>query len=363
MGQCHRQMASRRPSQSPLTRPEDVLHAPARPTPEVPQAMKIAYLTSRFPKVSETFILLEIVEQERLGNQVELYPLRLERQPVMHREARRIVERAHYHPFLSLQVVGATLHFLRRRPIAYFSALKEVLVGTFGSMNFLAGALAYFPKATRFAYEMQRSDVTHLHAHFCNHPALVALFIHRLTGIPFSFTAHGSDLHKDKRMLDQKVAASAFAVTISSFNKAEILKVCGEDVRDKIHVIHCGVDLEVFRPAECEAGERPLRIICVASLEEVKGHRYLVEACRRLRHAGIDFTCDLIGDGPTRASVSDQIAEAHLLDRVIVHGSRRRDEVADMVRAADVKVLASVPTAEGKREGIPVAIMEAMACG
>jgi glycosyltransferase involved in cell wall biosynthesis len=82
-----------------------------------------------------------------------------------------------------------------------------------------------------------------------------------------------------------------------------------------------------------------------------------------LRERGIDFVCDLIGDGPVREQVANQISEANLKDKVIIHGSRKRQEVADMVRAADVKVLASVPTAEGKREGIPVVIMEAMASG
>ena len=75
-----------------------------------------------------------------------------------------------------------------------------------------------FPKAVRFAYEMARQGVTHVHAHFASHPAVAALIIHRLTGIPFSFAAHSSDLHVERRMLDKKVAAAGFAVTISSYN-------------------------------------------------------------------------------------------------------------------------------------------------
>jgi glycosyltransferase involved in cell wall biosynthesis len=303
------------------------------------------------------------LEQERLGNSVEVYPLLRERQPVAHPEAVKMTERAHFHPFISLPIIFANLSFMLKKPLVYFKTLFEVLGGTFGSTNFFLGAMTYFPKSVRFAYEMQKLDVEHIHAHFCNHPALAALIIHRLTGIPYSFTAHGSDLHKDKRMLDKKVAASAFAVTISNFNKGEMIKACGDGMRDKIHIIRCGIDSEVFLPAEQKNGKSPFRIICVASYEEVKGHKHLVEACRRLREAGIDFVCDLIGDGPVREQVAKQIAEANLQDKVIIHGSRKRQDVADMVRAADVKVLASVPTAEGKREGIPVVIMEAMASG
>ena len=158
-------------------------------------------------------------------------------------------------------------------------------------------------------------------------------------------------------------ASREFAVTISNFNKGEMIKACGDGLRDKIHIIRCGIDSEVFLPAEQKNGKAPFRIICVASYEEVKGHKYLVDACRLLRERGIDFVCDLIGDGPVRGQVAKQIADANLQDKVIIHGSRKRQEVADMVRAADVKVLASVPTAEGKREGIPVVIMEAMASG
>jgi glycosyltransferase involved in cell wall biosynthesis len=349
-------------SYSPLREEQQRVAKPAASKSLRP--LKLAYMMSRFPKISETFILYEILEQQRLGHTVEVYPLLREHQPVTHPEAERLVERAHFHPFISLPIIGANLHFLMRQPVAYLKTLFEVLSGTFGSRNFFFGALAYFPKAVRFAYEMQRQGIEHIHAHFCNHPAVAALIIHRLTGIPFSFTAHGSDLHKDKRMLNKKVAASAFAVTVSNFNKGEMLKTCGERQRDKIHIIRCGIDPEVFLPAEQKMnGKAVFRIICVGSFEEVKGHKYLVEACKRLRDQGIDFVCDLIGDGPVRGQVAAQIAALGLKDKVIIHGSRKRQEVAAMMRAAAVKVLASVPTAEGKREGIPVVIMEAMASG
>ena len=327
------------------------------------QPLKIAYMMSRFPKISETFILYEILEQERLGNVVEVYPLLREHQPVTHPEAERLVERAHFHPFISWPIIRANWHYLLKRPGAYLRTLAKVLGGTLGSTNFFLGALTYWPKAVCFAYEMEKQGIRHVHAHFCNHPALVALIIHHLTGIPFSFTAHGSDLHKDKRMLDKKVEAAAFAVTISNFNKGEMIKACGESMRDKIHIIHCGIDQEVFTPPAEKRVAGRFRIICVASFEEVKGHKYLVEACRILRDGGLDFVCDLIGDGPVRAQVAKQIADLNLQDRIIIHGSRKRMEVAQMMAAADVKVLASVPTAEGKREGVPVVLMEAMASG
>jgi glycosyltransferase involved in cell wall biosynthesis len=101
----------------------------------------------------------------------------------------------------------------------------------------------------------------------------------------------------------------------------------------------------------------------VASFEEVKGHKYLVEACRLLQERGVDFTCDLVGDGPQRDDVRRRVADAALESRFTFHGAVQRPEVVRLLRSADVKVLASFPTNGGKREGMPNVLIEAMAAG
>lgn len=333
-----------------------------------PREPRVAYIMSRFPKITETFILFEILAVEKLGIPVEVFPLLRERQGVVHPEAVPIVDRARFHPFVSLPILWANLHFLTVRPLAYLRMIAEILLGTVRSRNFFVGALGILPKAIRFAYEMQHLGITHVHAHFATHPTVAALIIHRLTGIPFSFTAHGSDLHVDRRMLPRKVDAAAFAVTISEFNKSVMVQECGEPTRGKIRVVHCGVDPEIFAPREHpgpspQSGSSRLRLVCVASYEEVKGHRYLVEACKILRGRGIDFQLDLLGEGPCRADVQRHIAEADLGDHVLMHGAQPQEVVRRMLFEADVKCLPSVPTAGGKREGIPVVLMEAMASG
>lgn len=324
---------------------------------------KVAYIMSGFPTIRETFILYEILAMEQLGVAVEIYPLLRRRDRVIHAEAGRLVERVHYHPFLSWPILRAQWHFIRDHPLAYLKVLVEVLSSTFGSANFFIGALGIFPKSVLFAYEMKHLGVTHIHAHFSNHPAVAALIIYRLTDIPFSFTAHGSDLHVERRMLDKKVEAAAFAVTISSYNKELMVKECGEDAREKIHVIHCGVDLEVFSPCPRSNKQGPFQIVCVAGFEEVKGHKYLVHACQILRQRGVDFVCHLVGDGPLRRRVEAQTAKAGLQNKIFLYGARPRSDVVKMWSAADVAVLSSVPTRSGKREGIPVVLMEAMANG
>jgi len=324
---------------------------------------KIAYIMSRFPKLTETFVLYEILALEQLGLAVEIYPLLREHQTVTHHEAKRLVKRAHFHPFLSLPILWAQWHFIRRGPSDYFKLWLEVLHGTWGSLNFFVGAIGIFPRVVRFAHEMEKQEITHVHAHFATHPALAGLIIHRLTGIPFSFTAHGSDLHVERRMLDKKVEAAAFAVTISSYNKELMIKECGEETRKKIHVVHCGIDPDFFSRPNTRNGNGPFQIMCLASFEEVKGHKYLIQACQILHERGVDFCCHFLGDGPLRSKIEAQIAETGIQDKFRLHGPNPRPEIARMLAEVDVMVLASVPTRSGKREGIPVALMEAMASG
>jgi colanic acid/amylovoran biosynthesis glycosyltransferase len=328
---------------------------------------KVAYLVSRFPKITETFVLYELLAVEQAGLQVELYPLQRERTPIMHAEAQAFVERAHFQPLISWPILRAQFNFLRRKPRVYLDALWTLVRANWGSMRYLGGALAFFPKTVYFAQLMEAQGVMHLHAHFASHPAAAAWLIHRLVGIPYSFTAHGSDLHRDQHMLREKVAEAAFVVPISAYNREIIVAACGEQSRDKVIVIHCGVDPAVFHPRTAptpfEQGRGRFTILCIGTLHEVKGQTHLIEACRQLRAQGIEFECQLVGDGPDRAALERQAAASGLADVVRFHGRLTRDEVAQLLQQADVVATPSVPSRDGRREGIPVVLMEAMCSG
>lgn len=325
--------------------------------------MKIAYIMSRFPKLTETFVLYEILEQLRLGTEVEVYPLLRHRSDVRHPDVDSILGTVHYSSFLSWDIARANAHYVLRSPLRYLKTVSEVFWGVLPSRNFLIGAAGIFLKAVWIAQQAEQRGVTHVHAHFATHPAVAALIVQRLTGIPFSFTAHGSDLHVDQTMLDKKVEAADFAIAISSYNKKMMLAICGAQADSKIHIIHCGVDTNFFAPRAQRKSPGPLKIICVASFEEVKGHKYLIEACALLRKRDIDFTCCLVGDGPLREQFTSQVQSAGLGERVVIEGGCARPKVRDLLQQSDVAVLASAPTRNGKREGIPVSLMEAMACG
>lgn len=353
--------------------------------------MRVAYIMSRFPKLTETFILYEILAVERQGVAVDLYPLmrarstavhpegaslwrkvverfsRAQGATVMHPEAAPLVERAHFSPFVSLRILRSQVHFLRRVPRAYLQTLWTVIRSNMGSANYLFGALSVFPQTVYRAELMFADGVGHVHAHFANHPAAAAFIIHRLTGIPYSFTAHGADLQVDQHMLREKVAEAAFVVTISQYNKELIVQVCGEEVREKVVVIRCGVDTQVFRVrgdgGQVVCGGRPFRILCTGTLYEVKGQTYLIEACRVLKARGVEVMCQFVGDGPDLAALREQVRQAGLEEQVRFLGLRRREEIVGLLGEVDVVVVPSIPTMSGRREGIPVVLMEAMASG
>ena len=341
--------------------------------PPATRPPKVAYVMSRFPKITETFILFEMLALEQQGVQVEVYPIRREKTSVMHPEAEAFVARAHFQPFLSWPILRAHLYFLGIKPwrkerfSRYLSTLWTLLRANWGSRRYLIGALGLFPKAVYFAQHMAAAEITHVHACWASHAAAVGFVVRRLAGIPYSFAAHGSDLHRDRHMLREKVAEAAFVVPISDYNRDIILSECGGHYGDKVQVIHCGINTQVFhprtKPTPYEEGRAPFTILCIGTLHEVKGQTYLIEACRLLRERGIEFLCHFIGDGPDREMLAEQARQADLVAQVRFHGRLTQAEIAGLLQGADVVATPSVPTSDGRREGIPVVLMEAMGSG
>jgi glycosyltransferase involved in cell wall biosynthesis/aminoglycoside phosphotransferase (APT) family kinase protein len=318
----------------------------------------VAVVVSRFPLVTETFILREIEEMERQGLPVVLVPLLREKPAVVHREAEPWIARALYAPFLSPAVAGANLRALRQKPGRYLGLLARVLLGTARSPNFLARTLALFPKSVYLAERLREEGVVHVHAHFATHPTLVAYVVARLTGIPYSFTVHAHDLFVRSTFLEAKVRSARFVRAISRFNLEALERLC-PGAGGKTEVIHAGVDPSRY-DASTVAAAAPPRLLCVAALKPYKGLPVLIEACRLLREQGLRFRCDLVGDGPLRGDLERAIAARDLAGLVHLLGARRQDEVARLMAEAAVVVLPSVVAPDGQMEGIPVALMEAM---
>ncbi|MEE8164175.1 MAG: glycosyltransferase, partial [Myxococcota bacterium] len=274
---------------------------PARPdvAAQRPSAgPRVAYVMSRFPKLTETFVLDEILELERNGIAVEVFPLWRERADVVHPEARPIVARAHFTPTLDAAILRDNFRCMATTPLLYLRTFATLVRANLRSARFLIAALAIFPKACSFALRMQALGVRHVHAHFASHPAAAAFVVGRLSSIPWSFTAHGSDLHREQAMLREKVAEARFVVAISEYNRRLILDCVGDRFADKVSVIHCGVDPECYTQGFSESGA--LEIACIGTLHAVKGQHVLLDACALLSARGIEWRCHLIGDGPDR---------------------------------------------------------------
>jgi colanic acid/amylovoran biosynthesis glycosyltransferase len=333
------------------------------PHPSTPSSRptKIAYTMSRFPKLSETFVLYEILELERQGIRVEVFPLIREKEQVVHAEAQPIVARAHYSKPNDAKVLASHRYWLSKKPGVYTRLWFDVVRGNIRSPKFLSRAMIVMLQGAWFAQQMEALGVEHVHAHFATHPALVAYVVHQLTHIPYSFTVHADDIYTEQVMLETKIQEAAFVVAISDYNRRFLSQLYGSNIEHKILVNHCGVDVSVFEPRAQLAARDIFVMTCVARLEEKKGHRYLVEACKLLQDRGIPFRCQFIGEGELREEVEAQIERLGLREHVLLLGRQPRNRVKELLAESDVMVLPSITTPEGRQEGIPVALMEAMA--
>ena len=337
---------------------------PAGATP-VPVRRAIAVLLSRFPLVTETFILREIEELERQGQPVRLVPLMRETPAVIHREAQAWLPRALFTPFLSRAILQANARALARQPYRYLLLLARVLLGSLRSWNVLIRTAALFPKCVYLAERLEREGIRHVHAHYATHPATAAYIIASLTPITFSFTVHAHDLFVSWRraLLGAKARRACFIRVISEFNR-HFLRALYPGCADKIRVIHMGIDPGAFRSGgSSSAGKTPAtpRLVCVAALQPYKGLPVLIDAGRQLADAGLQVGCDIVGEGWLRPSLEERIARYRLNERVRLRGALRQDQVAALLRDAAIAVLPSVVARDGQMEGIPVALIEAMA--
>lgn len=332
----------------------------------------IAVLVTRFPRIDETFILREITELERHGQPVLVVPLLPGNDRIVHEEAKPWIRRALYTPFLSWRIVRSNAKAFFRTPLAYLRLLFRLILTTIVRPSTLIRTLALFPKSVHLAVVLPTLGIKHVHAHFASHATTVAYIIASLSRITYSFTVHGPDVFVHRVLLREKIAKAKFIRAISLFNKAFLCGLYPTLTEGKISVVHTGVNPEVYEEAAAESEEtegtaavpvRRLRILSVAALIPSRGFPFLIDACARLAKAGLDFECDIVGDGPLRATTEQWIVQHGLAERVRLLGSRPQHEVARLMGGTDVFVLPSIIALDGQMDGIPIALMEAMAAG
>jgi glycosyltransferase involved in cell wall biosynthesis len=322
--------------------------------------VKVAYLVSRFPAVSETFVLRELDAVDGLPElEVELLSLFPSRDTVVHPAAERWLSRLSRPS--RREVARDVAWWLARRPLRLAAAVAVTVAATARRPGVMARSLVALAVACSHARTVRSARVEHVHAHFATYPALAAWLCGRLTGVPYSFTAHAHDIFVHQLMLERKLADAAFAVAISEYNREFLAGL--NPGGTPIHVVHCGIDpaMFAFRPRSPEGGGGPVAAICIAGLRESKGHETLLRA---LAGDGLErIEIDLVGDGPLRGELEALAGRIGLGARLTFLGSRTEAEVRELLDAADLFVLPSVIAADGDMEGIPVALMEALASG
>ena len=323
--------------------------------------MRIAYVVSRFPVAPETFILRELNELDRDPRlELELLVLFPAKEPFVHPDAAPWVRRARRAG--ALRAAYALAWWLRHSPRAILVCAGRLARAYARRPALLVRALATVPLAAAHARDITAAGVSHVHAHFATYPAICAWICSRLTGVRYSFTAHAHDIFIDQSHLSALVLEAAFVVAISEFNRA-FLAPYGAGSVTPVHVVRCGVAPSAysFRPREVPASGI-VRGLCVASLQEYKGHRVLLEALAtggELARVHIE----LVGTGPLEPELRALAGRLGLAERVRFLGMRSEVEVARLLDACDVFVLPSLVASSGQMDGIPVALMEALAAG
>ena len=344
--------------------------------------MKIAYVTSVYPSVSQRFIVREVEALRARGVEIGLFSVRRALpSDVVGAEARRaFAETTAIIPMGLATFLAGMLWSAGSRPVRLGATLFEALLGG-GSLIERIRWLAYWIEAVLLARHLVRGGFEHLHCHFGNAGSNVAMLAARLAGIPFSITCHGSELREIRRFrLATKVERAAFVACISHFGRAQLMLACPAKDWDKLQIIRCGLSrkdlgfrisgatgsLLPVRPADharadelpvAPKPERPLELLCVGRLSPEKGHLVLIEALDELHHRGTTFRCTLVGDGSLRPTIEAELTRRGLSQQVRLTGSLDPEQVDRQYETAGVVVLASFS------EGVPVVLMEAMARG
>jgi glycosyltransferase involved in cell wall biosynthesis len=325
-------------------------------------AIVVAYVASRFPEVTQTWMLREIdAVAEEPDIECELFGLfpPMKRTGTLHPSAERWMEHlVRPGPGASLR---AALWWTTHRPRQFLGALGSVVRAYWRRPGLLVKALVTVATASGHARAIEGLGVSHLHAHTATYPLLAAWFCRRLTGATYSFTAHAHDIFMDQTFLRERLAEARFAVAISEFNR-EFMAPFGNG-STPVHVIRCGIDVSAyrFRARDLER-EGAVRALAIGGLKDYKGHRYLLEALAgtpQLERVALE----LVGDGPLREELVAIADRLGLGDRVTFHGALPEPEVIAHLDRADLFVLPSIVTPEGNSEGLPVVLMEAMAAG
>lgn len=321
----------------------------------------VAYVAYTFPVLTQTFTVREVAALRRRGVEVEVFAVRRDPSARLDPEAQDEGRRATYlrGPF-SLTGAGALLSWLIRRPLRFASTLVTCLGGTYTDHALACRLRAplQFALGVELAaiLRRRRQPVQRVHAQFVDAGSTVAYTAARLTETPFSFMNHTA---YNPFLLPAKAATADFVLSISEADRERVVAACGESVRDRVRVQHVGITLQDWDGLQ--RAPRDGTVLIVGGLREKKGHAVLLSAAAILAEQGVPIEVRIAGGGALEAALRRQATELGV--RVEFLGAVGPAQVAQELSTAAAFCLPCVVAANGDLDGIPVALMEAMAAG
>ncbi len=273
--------------------------------------------------------------------------------------------------------IGGALSALATRPAASLRAIGALLFARERPLVKLKN-LAVIPLGLAVGMRLRRGGFDHVHSYWLSTPASVAYLAAAVAGIPWSSTAHLWDIYEENALV-LKLRSARFVRAISARGRRDLLAAAPGLPPSRITVLHVGVDVpgDALRQAQDDGGvaqddgggaqahQRGFSVLCAANLVVKKGHADLLHAIASARLRGVAVQCTLAGDGELRGTLEALIDSLALRDAVVLRGHVGHDELLDEIRAGryDAMALTSLELPGGLMEGIPVALMEAMALG
>jgi teichuronic acid biosynthesis glycosyltransferase TuaC len=230
-----------------------------------------------------------------------------------------------------------------------------------------SGAFLFAALLGRVRTLHQRHPIDVIHAHGPLPAGHAAMLLKRELGVPFVVSVHGLDAYADRQVAGRP-GQWCRRVSHLVFQSADQVICISEHVREQVlqgspssktMVIYNGADPALFAPAaeNSSAPADQLKILSIGNLIPIKGHDPLLRALAALSEKHPTVTCDIVGDGPLRETLTSLTQELGIANRVRFLGRVGRREVADLLRAATLFALPS------SYEGLGCVYLEAMATG
>ena len=320
--------------------------------------LSIAYLTSVYPRATDTFIRSEVEQLRKMDIDVQPFAIRRPGADQMisdqvRREAQRTIYLLSGSVRKLLWGMLVTALCSPRRTVAAVALLART--GAPG-VKARARQLAYLLEACLLVRHLRRLGISHVHNHIGENSAHVAMLASVFGDVRYSLAIHGPNIFFAPHAwaLGEKVARSSFTACISEFCKSQCMIFAPYVTWDRLKIVRCGVGPDYLDVPVTAMPTRP-RFVCVGRLCPEKGQLVLLEAARRLAEENVDFEVVLVGDGQLRRQIEWWITRHDLTGRVQITGWMNSEQVRRQIISSRALVSASFA------EGLPVVIMEAMA--